>query len=57
MLILQLAERELRQQLRGPVVRFVALISLLMVGGAAAIDTLRIQAVSNLGSGPQLVMP
>ncbi len=56
MLILQLAERELRQQLRGPVVRIVALISLLMVGGAAAIDTLRIQAVSNLGSGPQLVI-
>jgi hypothetical protein len=55
-LIIRLAARELRQQLRGPVIRIVALVSLLMVVGAAVIDTLRIEAVSNLSSGPQLVI-
>jgi hypothetical protein len=55
-LIIRLGARELRQQLRGPVIRIVAFVSLLMVVGAAAIDALRIEAVSNLGSGPQLII-
>lgn len=56
MLTARLAVQELRQQLRGPVFRIVAAVSLLMVMGAAVIDALRIDAVSNLGSGPQLVV-
>ena len=56
MLITRLAAQELRQQLRGPVIRIVALISLLMVVGAAVIDTLRFEAISSLGSGPELVI-
>jgi hypothetical protein len=53
-LIIFLAAQELRQQLRGPVIRIVAFISLLMVVGAAVIDTLRFEAMSNLG--PELVI-
>jgi hypothetical protein len=52
----RLAVQELRQQLRGPVFHIVAGVSLLMVIGAAVIDTLRIDAVSNLGSGRELVV-
>jgi hypothetical protein len=55
-LIIRLAAGELRQQLRGPVIRIVAFVSLLMVIGAAALDALRSEAVSNLGSGPELVI-
>jgi hypothetical protein len=51
-----LGAQELRQQLRGPVFRVVASVSLLMVMGAALIDALRIDAVSDLGSGPALVL-
>jgi hypothetical protein len=56
MLTAGLAVQELRQQLRGPVFRIVAAVSLLMVMGAAVIDALRIDAVRNLGSGPELVV-
>lgn len=56
MLTGRLAAQELQQQLRGPVFRIVAAVSLLMVMGAAVIDALRIDAVSNLGSGPELVV-
>ena len=56
MLTVRLAAGELRQQLRGPVFRIVAAVSLLMVMGAAVIDVLRIDAVSNLGSGRELVV-
>jgi hypothetical protein len=56
MLTARLAVHELRQQLRGPVFRIVAAVSLLMVMGAAVLDALRIDAVSNLGSGPELVV-
>ena len=56
MLTARLAGSELGQQLRGPVFRIVAFVSLLMVVGAAAIDALRIDVVSGLGSGPELVV-
>jgi hypothetical protein len=56
MLTVRLAVQELRQQLRGPVFRIVAAVSLLMVIGAAVIDALRIDPVSSLGSGPELVL-
>lgn len=52
----QLAWAELRQQLRGHVFRIVVAVSLLMVVGAAAIDALRLDAASRLGSGPGLIL-
>ena len=56
MLAGRLAATELRQQLRGPVPRIVALVSLLIVVGSAAIDALRIEAVSGFGRGAGLVV-
>jgi ABC-type Na+ efflux pump permease subunit len=46
-----LAWLELRQQLRSHVFWIVFAVSLLMVLGAAAIDALRLDAASGLGSG------
>ena len=42
--------------MRGPVFRIVAIVSLLMVVGAALIESLRIDAISDLGSGPELII-
>ena len=56
MLTFRLAGQELRQQLRGPVFRIVATVSLLMVIGATVIDALRVGAISNLGSGPEMII-
>jgi hypothetical protein len=56
LLTARLAAQELRQQVRGPVFRIVAIVSLLMVVGAALTESLRIDAISNLGSGPELII-
>lgn len=52
----RLAWLELGQQLRSPVPRIVAAISLMMVVGSALIDALRVDAISRFGSGSELVM-
>ncbi len=56
MLTLRLAAAELRQQVRGPVFRIVAFVSLLMVVGAGAIDALRLDSVHGVADGPALIV-
>jgi len=55
-LFVELAWRELRQQLRTHVFWIVFAVSLLMVLGAAAIDALRLDAAASLGSGAGLIV-
>lgn len=55
-MLARLAWLEIAQQLRSPVPRIVAAISLLMVVGSALIDALRLDALSRFGSGSELVM-